>query len=198
MTNPTQLPIKPRFLASILERLLGLHRLGKIYDRRPLKTIPRNFLDYTLGALGVSNVIEHEENLDEIAPALAAIPAVLGKVAVVGAKGAAIAGKAAAKGAVVAGKAAGKAAVKGGKVAVKGTKKAATKIGDAAVQKAKDVVIQKAQDVAVDAIAKRKERHSQETVAASYKPESSVIRSVSYTDLRAHETPEHRGWRGVG
>ncbi len=122
--------------------------------------------------------LEGEENLDEIAPALAAIPAVLGKVAVVGAKGAAIAGKAAAKGAVVAGKAAGKAAVKGGKVAVKGTKKAAKKIGDAAVQKAKDVVIQKAQDVAVDAIAKRKERHSQETVAASYKPESSVIRSI--------------------
>ena len=23
-------------------------------------------------------------------------------------------------------------------------------------------------------------------------------RPVSYTHLRAHETPEHRGWRGVG
>ena len=66
MTNPTQLSIKPRFLASIMERILGLHRLGKIYDRRPLKTIPKDFLDYTLEALGVSNVVENEENLDEI------------------------------------------------------------------------------------------------------------------------------------
>ena len=24
-----------------------------------------------------------------------------------------------------------------------------------------------------------------------------VLRPVSYTHLRAHETPEHRGWRGV-
>ena len=66
MTNPTQLSIKPRFLASIIELILGLHRLGKIYDRRPLKTIPKDFLDYTLEALGVSNVVENEENLDEI------------------------------------------------------------------------------------------------------------------------------------
>lgn len=66
MTNPTHLPIKPRFLASLLEQILGLHPLGKIYDRRPLKTIPKDFLDYTLDALGVSNVLENEENLDEI------------------------------------------------------------------------------------------------------------------------------------
>ncbi|NKB32297.1 MAG: GNAT family N-acetyltransferase [Pseudomonadales bacterium] len=66
MTNPTHIPIKPRFLASLFERLLGLHPLGKIYDRRPLKTNPRDFLDYTLEALGVSNVLRNEENLDEI------------------------------------------------------------------------------------------------------------------------------------
>ena len=66
MTNPTHIPIKPRLLASLVETILGLSPLGKIYDRRPFKTIPRDFLEYTLDALGVSNVIENEENLDEI------------------------------------------------------------------------------------------------------------------------------------
>ena len=28
--------------------------------------------------------------------------------------------------------------------------------------------------------------------------EQAGILPVSYTHLRAHETPEHRGWRGVG
>lgn len=66
MTNPTHLPVKPRFLASLLERVFGLHSLGKIYDSRPPKTNPRDFLDYTLSALGVTNVLANEQNLDEI------------------------------------------------------------------------------------------------------------------------------------
>ncbi len=66
MTNPTHIPIKPRFLALLLERMLGLRPLGRIYDRRPMETIPKDFLDYILSALGVSNVVTNAENLNEI------------------------------------------------------------------------------------------------------------------------------------
>ena len=66
MSNPTKLPIKPRFLAQIFERILGLSALGDIYDRRPLNANPKDFLQYTLGALGVTNVIKQEQNLEEI------------------------------------------------------------------------------------------------------------------------------------
>jgi len=66
MSNPTKLPIKPRFLAHIFERILGLSALGDIYDRRPLDANSKDFLQYTLGALGVTNVIKQEQNLEEI------------------------------------------------------------------------------------------------------------------------------------
>jgi len=66
MSNPTKLPIKPRFLAHIFERILGLSALGDIYDRRPLNANSKDFLQYTLGALGVNNVIKQEQNLEEI------------------------------------------------------------------------------------------------------------------------------------
>ena len=66
MTNPTHIPIKPRFLALLLERMLGLQPLGRIYDRRPTETIPKDFLDYILSALGVSNLVTNAENLNEI------------------------------------------------------------------------------------------------------------------------------------
>ena len=66
MSNPTKLPIKPRFLAHIFERILGLSALGDIYDRRPLGANSKDFLQYTLGALGVTNVIQQEQNIGEI------------------------------------------------------------------------------------------------------------------------------------
>ncbi len=66
MSNPTKLPIKPRFLAHIFERILGLSALGDIYDRRPLDANSKDFLQYTLGALGVTNVIKQDQNLEEI------------------------------------------------------------------------------------------------------------------------------------
>ena len=66
MFNPTRLPVKPRFLAKILERILGLSVLGNIYDGRPSNTSAKEFLRYTLRALGVSNVIQQEQNLEGI------------------------------------------------------------------------------------------------------------------------------------
>lgn len=66
MTNPCRLPIKPRFLASLIERALGLHALGKIYDETPRGLDPFKFLDHTLGALGVNIEIENPEILEDI------------------------------------------------------------------------------------------------------------------------------------
>ncbi len=66
MTNPCRLPIKPRFIASLIERALGLHTLGKIYDETPRGLDPFKFLDHTLGALGVNIEIENPEILEDI------------------------------------------------------------------------------------------------------------------------------------
>ena len=66
MSNPTKLPIKPRFLAHIIEKILGLSVLGDIYDRRPLNSNSKDFLRYTLDELGVTNVIKQEQNIQEI------------------------------------------------------------------------------------------------------------------------------------
>ena len=66
MSNPTKLPIKPRFLAHIIEKILGLSVLGDIYDRRPLNSNSKDFLRYTLDELGVTNVIKQEQNVQEI------------------------------------------------------------------------------------------------------------------------------------
>jgi len=66
MINPTHLPLKPRWLSVLLEKVLGLHRLGKIYDGRPETQSPQEFLDYTLAALGVSKQITNPANLDDI------------------------------------------------------------------------------------------------------------------------------------
>lgn len=67
MTNPCRLPFKPRIVSVALEMLLGLDRLGAIYDARPKTTTALHFLDYTLEALGVRIAISNEA-------ALAAIP----------------------------------------------------------------------------------------------------------------------------
>ncbi|PCJ22699.1 MAG: hemolysin [SAR86 cluster bacterium] len=66
MTNPCRLPFKPRIISSLLEKALGLSRLGDIYDARPENSTPHEFLQYTLDALGVSLELHGENNLDEI------------------------------------------------------------------------------------------------------------------------------------
>lgn len=66
MTNPCRLPIKPRPLAAVVESLLGLRPLGKIYDERPLGLSPVGFLDYALNALGVTIKLENPEYLQDI------------------------------------------------------------------------------------------------------------------------------------
>ncbi len=66
MTNPCRLPIKPRPIAAILERALGLSPLAAIYDRRPKGLDPLAFLDYGLDALGVSVTLRNAENLQDI------------------------------------------------------------------------------------------------------------------------------------
>ncbi|MDA1371766.1 MAG: lysophospholipid acyltransferase family protein [Proteobacteria bacterium] len=66
MTNPCRLPLKPRIVSAALERVLGLHPLGKIYDRRPAGSTPLEFLIYALDALGVSIELENALNLDAI------------------------------------------------------------------------------------------------------------------------------------
>lgn len=67
MTNPCRLPVKPRALAALLERALGLNPLGRIYDRRPRAGMsPADFLDYSLGALGVTLDVAQRENLAEV------------------------------------------------------------------------------------------------------------------------------------
>lgn len=66
MTNPARLNLKPRLFSSFLERIFGLRALGEIYDRRPLDANPKDFLCYLLKALGVTNIIKQEHNLNEI------------------------------------------------------------------------------------------------------------------------------------
>lgn len=67
MTNPCRLPVKPRALAALLERALGLKPLGNIYDGRPRPDMnPADFLDYSLGALGVTLDVTQRDNLAEI------------------------------------------------------------------------------------------------------------------------------------
>ncbi len=66
MTNPCRLPFKPRIISAVLEKVLGLDKLGAIYDARPEGCTPHEFLQYTLDALGVSLELINESNLDEI------------------------------------------------------------------------------------------------------------------------------------
>lgn len=66
MTNPCRLPFKPRIVSAILEKALGLDRLGDIYDARPAESTPHEFLQYTLDALGVSLELHNKNNLGEI------------------------------------------------------------------------------------------------------------------------------------
>lgn len=66
MTNPCRLPFKPRILSAVLEKLLGLDRLGAIYDARPATNGSREFLQYTLDALGVDIAISNPAALADI------------------------------------------------------------------------------------------------------------------------------------
>lgn len=66
MTNPCRLPIKPRFAAALAEQALGLRPLAAIYDRCPPDLSPKEFLDYSLDALGVTIALENPQALAEI------------------------------------------------------------------------------------------------------------------------------------
>ncbi|MFT4748365.1 MAG: putative hemolysin [Pseudohongiellaceae bacterium] len=66
MTNPCRLPIKPRLLASVLEKALGLDRLADIYDGRPPNCSAYEFLGHSLSALGITIQIGNKERLLEI------------------------------------------------------------------------------------------------------------------------------------
>jgi putative hemolysin len=66
MINPCRLPIRPKFLASVLEKALGLDRLADIYDERPRNCSAYEFLEHSLSALGITLQIENEERLLEI------------------------------------------------------------------------------------------------------------------------------------
>jgi len=66
MDNPCRLPLKPRLFASVLESLLGLNSLAKIWDDIPRGLNPYNFLDQSLTALGIKTLIENRENTEEI------------------------------------------------------------------------------------------------------------------------------------
>lgn len=68
MTNPCRLPLSPRPLAAMLEAVLGLNKLGNIYDQRPLGLSPVEFLDYSLDALGVTIDLRNPDYLQEIPP----------------------------------------------------------------------------------------------------------------------------------
>lgn len=63
MTNPCRLKFKPRALAALTEKLLGLDPLAEIYDLRPPELNPEDFLRYSLDSLGVSIKVRNEQNL---------------------------------------------------------------------------------------------------------------------------------------
>ena len=66
MTNPCRLPFKPRPLAALAEKLLGLRELGDMYDARPRGLDPAGFLEFTLDAFGVNLKIGNEAQLELI------------------------------------------------------------------------------------------------------------------------------------
>ena len=66
MTNPCRLPLKPRILSAILEKVLCLDRLGDVYEARPPNLNAHQFNQYILDALGVTIQLENEYNLEEI------------------------------------------------------------------------------------------------------------------------------------
>lgn len=66
MTNPCTLPFKPRVVSALLEKALGLDKLGAIYEARPRGLSPQQFNQYTLDALGVETTLRNAENLEQI------------------------------------------------------------------------------------------------------------------------------------
>ncbi len=53
-------------MSAIVEKVLGLDRLGAIYDARPKGCTPHEFLQYTLDALGVRLQLINDSNLEEL------------------------------------------------------------------------------------------------------------------------------------
>ncbi len=66
MTNPFRLPFRPRWLAVLAERLLGLTPLARRYDSCPRGLDPEDFLQYALDSLGVTLRIGNEHQLGSI------------------------------------------------------------------------------------------------------------------------------------
>lgn len=70
--NPFRLPVKPRFLAAIVEKFLSLDRLARCYDQRPQGALEKNetvatrFLDHTLENLNASLDVINPSELDKI------------------------------------------------------------------------------------------------------------------------------------
>ncbi|PCK07221.1 MAG: hemolysin [Alteromonadaceae bacterium] len=74
--NPFRIPIKNRFLASVMGRILGLTPLAKYYDVRPTRMdegeeessleTTQEFLRYTLDVLEAAIEVENPEALDQI------------------------------------------------------------------------------------------------------------------------------------
>jgi len=66
IANPFQLPLKNRFIANLLESMLGLKSLATQYSKCEEDYAPKPFLDFALETLGVEVNIESKELLSEI------------------------------------------------------------------------------------------------------------------------------------
>ncbi len=64
--NPCRLEFRPRALAALTEKLLGLRPLAAIYDRLPENLGPVEFLRNSLDALGVRLKINNPQSLEQI------------------------------------------------------------------------------------------------------------------------------------
>lgn len=63
--TPFHLPFRPRFVASVLERLLGLHRMIEYYRQRPPGASAQQFLRFTLSVLGIKVEIANPGALEQ-------------------------------------------------------------------------------------------------------------------------------------
>lgn len=66
IANPFQLPLKNRFIASLLESILGLKALAYLYSKCEEDYAPKPFLNFALQTLGVEVHVESNELLSEL------------------------------------------------------------------------------------------------------------------------------------
>ena len=63
--NPFRLPLKSRFLANAIERLLGLHKLAVLYDQRPRGLNTKEFLVHALDRLRIRlKIVDEDKRLE--------------------------------------------------------------------------------------------------------------------------------------